>query len=271
MKRILPLIALTWFLSAGAAFSQSPCPVTQIADCPREGCAAWDRQLNIRKNLAADSSQRSPKVMTLEEIRQLPYPDQWHAGKDRRELDSLGEGQLVEVTAYLINVREGELSSANCKLAEERLVNNARTVTSVNDLLVLVSRETLSRPPGRQREAESVVAEITPRGRTVHSTFEGENQITNWTAKKLRQLIKQSDKKAMLVRVTGLLLLDTEASNPIIRYTDWEIHPVLDIAVCRRPDGCPNDADWQKLERVTIKRTTPPIPRKKPRFKPPKR
>jgi hypothetical protein len=272
MKRILPLIALTLF-SSTAALSQTPCPVTRIDDCPNEGCAAWDRQLNLRKNRVSGSG-GTPKVMTLEEIRRLPYPVEWHPGKDRRELDALGEGQLIEVTAYLIDVRDGELSSANCKLAEMRSVNKIKSVISLNDVLVLVSRETLNRPAGRQREAESIVAEITPRGRAAHSTLEGENQITNWTTKKLRLLIKQSDRKPVLVRVTGWLLLDTEAvGNAITRYTDWEIHPVSDISVCPRADGCPNDREWQKLDKVIIKsrppaaRTSriPPPTRLKPR------
>jgi hypothetical protein len=208
--------------------------------------------------------------MTLDEIRALEYPHRWSLGKDRAELEKLGEGTLVRVTAYLVGVKYGDLSSANCKLAER---------WSVNDILILVSKDVLARKNltqkeakrkfgqkqakkmFNQREASSVTAEITPRVRLLHVKVENKRDISNWLKEKLDAFIDGSTNKARFVRITGLLLLDTEhIYKPQQRSTDWQISPVLEIEVCEKGDRCVTDSDWKKLDEIRIVSTKTPSP-----------
>jgi hypothetical protein len=257
MRRIIPLIVLTMHLLSTMLHAQAPCPAKVIEDCPDAGCGGWDKQLNIKKNKSA-APQQSPRPMTLEQIMQLEYPAQWYSGKERRELEEYGEGSVVQVTAYLVEVRDGAATSANCKLPDLR---------SLNSLLTLVSEEPLGKK--KLKAVPSVIAEITPRVRLLHSKAEASKQTpdvtkltTNWTKRKLDAWISRPGKHAPLVRITGLLLLDTEPTeqtkNLGVRYTDWEIHPVLEIEVCHT-QKCAIEGGWKKLDEVTIKT---PAPRK---------
>ena len=90
------------------------------------------------------------------------------------------------------------------------------------------------------RERESLTAEFTPRVRG--------HGHPNFTREKLQPLIDAAPQKALLVRVTGLLLFDSEhfIRNHLVRVNNWEIHPVLKLEVCetgkkctaKRDDGC---------------------------------
>lgn len=263
MSRILPLVAsvsLTLFC-ATAVHGQTNCAsVKKIEDCLAAGCNGWDRQLNVRKNYTADPKNRTPVTVSLEDIEAMKYPEQWFAGKDRGELEALGEGRLVRVEAYLVGVRYDEPSTANCNLGG---------TPSLSQRLILVTQDALGlKLPGR--ELSSVSAVITPRVRLMHSETrvmkKKEVQITNWAKWKLDSLIYAAPRTGLLVRVTGLLLLDTEhIYSPLHRATDWEVHPVLEIDVCRKKDRCAGGAGWEKLEDMKI--TEPLV--KRPRVAPP--
>ncbi len=238
MKRILPMLAIL-FLTA-TFHAQTSCPVENIKDCPEAGCGGWDKQLNLRKNFTSYPMGQPPKPFTLEQIKQLQYPDQWFSGKDRRELEAMGEGQAVQVEAYLVGVKPGTPTSANCKLADR---------TALNDRLILVSADALT----KNREATSVTAEITARVRPQHGKEVGSKLVTNWIKEKLDRLIANSPNKARLVRISGVLLLDTEQDNDaILRYTDWEIHPVFEIEVCTKKNKCTQEEGWKKLDDLPI-------------------
>jgi hypothetical protein len=258
MRRILPLVASVLFLLCTiAVHPQTTCTsVKKIEDCPDAGCGGWDRQLNIKKNYTSDPKKQTPVNRSLEEIKVMKYPEQWFSGKDRGELETLGEGQLVRVEAYLVGVRYDDATSANCKLGDSQAISHR---------LLLVSEDALGlKLPGR--ELSSVTALITPRVRRQHaklgSTKNGQKAwITNWTKWKLDSLIYAAPRTGLLVRVTGLLLLDTEhIYNSIPRSTDWEIHPVLEIDVCRKKDRCASGAGWEKLESMNITEPHPPRP-----------
>lgn len=249
MRHIFPLTVLTISLLSATLNAQAPCPAKVIKDCPDAGCAGWDKQLNIKKNVKS-APQQIPRQMTLQEIMQLDYPAQWYSGKDRRELEALGEGRLVQVMAYLVDVRDGQATSANCKLSDP---------DSTNNILTLVSQDSLGKK--LNRAAPSVAAEITPRVRLLHWRSESNKQTNkrtnNWTKRKLEALISRAYKHAPYVRITGLLLLDTENGsehnkNPVVRYTDWEIHPVFEIAVCARGTQCKEEGDWKRLDDLKI-------------------
>jgi|KBSSwiStaDraftv2_1062776.scaffolds.fasta_scaffold19548_2 hypothetical protein len=273
MSRTIVVIASILLLFSGTVCAQKPCPAKTIDDCPEKGCGSWDPEFDQKKNLTADPKSQNPKRMTLDEIRALPYPEHWSLGKNRAELENLGEGTLVQVTAYLIKVNYGDLSSANCKLVER---------WAVNDILILVSQEDLNRKPVSPkrilrekkakkefdvREALSVTAEITARVRLQRTKEENKSIVSNWLKEKLDALIKNS-RNGKFVRITGLLLLDTEhIYTPQQRSTDWQISPVLKIEICEKGDTCVADADWTKLEDILIKTRKPlPPPQTGPRI-----
>ena len=83
--------ALAVILLGATAHAQTNCPAKRIEDCPPEGCGGWDRQLDAKKNLRADPNSQTARQFTLKEIKHLEYPRQWFMGKDRSELEKLGE------------------------------------------------------------------------------------------------------------------------------------------------------------------------------------
>jgi len=85
----------------------------------------------------------------------------------------------------------------------------------------------------------SITAEFTPRVRLAHQNF---------TRKKIQPMINNRSQKALLVRVTGLLLFDSELfiRNPLVRVNNWEIHPVLKLEVCQTGNKC-NPVDDSSL------------------------
>jgi hypothetical protein len=80
-----------------------------------------------------------------------------------------------------------------------------------------------------------VTAEVTPRVRP-----------DGWTFSKLDQLGNQK----AFVRVTGWLTLDTQhISRPLVRSTNWEIHPVTKFEVCTSTvTKCRAGSGWVNLE-----------------------
>jgi hypothetical protein len=95
----------------------------------------------------------------------------------------------------------------------------------------------------RTREAESITAELTPRVRLDHPNF---------TRETLQPRINARPQKALLVRVTGLLLFDSEhfIKNHLARVNNWEIHPVLKLEFCEAGDKCKvnGDVGWKSLD-----------------------
>jgi len=269
MSRAIVVIGSILLLFSGTVYAQNRCPATTIDDCPEMGCGSWDPEFDKKRNLTTDPKSQTPTPVTLEEIRAIEYPQNWSLGKDRTELEKLGEGKLVQVTAYLVGVKYGDLSSANCKLAER---------WSVNDILILVSKDALSRKSlspkeakrifgqkqakkiFNQRESSSITAEITPRVRLLPAHLKQENgrDISNWLKEKLDAFIEGAPNRARLVRITGLLLLDTEhIYKPQQRSTDWQISPILEIEVCERGDTCAANGNWKKLDDIKIKTRKP--------------
>jgi hypothetical protein len=66
---------------------------------------------------------------------------------------------------------------------------------------------------------------------------------------------KRSQKTAngkLLVRVSGLLLFDSKHffHEPVVRDTNWEIHPVLKFEYCPKGKNCraETDENWKNLD-----------------------
>jgi hypothetical protein len=244
MKRFSLVVFAAAFVFSWSAYAQraTPCPeVDSIADCPDEGCSG-DSELNRRKNVRADD--QAPKLKTIEEMKELPNPDTRRFRSDNRDrsvLNEMGEGEKITVVAWALTARPGGKESCNCKLGGQQDTDNH---------IVLVD-PALKRPTlTKKTEDHSVTAEFTPRVKPDHQGFK---------RAKLNRLIDPDwdggsgnpDGK-LLVRVTGLLLFDSEHyfGNALHRENDWEIHPVLKLEYC--PDGATcrgdNDENWVDLD-----------------------
>jgi len=65
-----------------------------------------------------------------------------------------------------------------------------------------------------------------------------------WTATRIRPL------KGKFIRVTGYLMLDTEhlIHNPLVRATNWEVHPITKLEVCTLTQAeCEGGAGWKNV------------------------
>jgi hypothetical protein len=180
-------------------------------------------------------------------MKKLDDPENFSQGDTREELAALGEGQKIIVTAFLLVAKAEGGESCNCGLTSKPETDNH---------LVLVSRTTVDKFPVsnnaaankaifHSRELESETAEFTPRVRLDHPNF---------TREKLQPLINERPKKALLVRVTGLLLFDSEhfIRHHLTRVNNWEIHPILKLEFCTTGDTCRvnSDAGWQSLDNL---------------------
>jgi hypothetical protein len=219
------------------------CPegIRDIADCPDEGCGGgeFDPELNKRKTIRSDSQQ--PIMRSIRWIKTLPNPSGFFAqNTNRDELRRLGEGQKVALVAYALSVKKGGKESCNCGLIAPKDSDNH---------IVLVD-PALSNPTLEADEKDSVTAEFTPRTRLDH---------VNFTQEKLESLIDRSwtpvetpRKGKLLVRVTGLLMFDSShlLGHPLMRHSNWEIHPVLKMEYCPGGKACQADSDenWVDLD-----------------------
>ena len=252
MKRILIAVFLLVIASPELASAQStakkkpkpPCKAT-LAQCPDEGCGTdFDPNLNRRKNIRSDSQDAT--VRSLAWMKKLDDPDNFAEGDSREELVALGEGQVVTVVAYLL-VAKPELGGESCNCG-------LHTPEETDNHLVLVSKATVAKFPisknattnkasFHSRELESETAEFTPRVRLDHPNF---------TREKVQPLIDATPQKALLVRVTGLLLFDSEhfIKNHLVRVNNWEVHPVLMLEFCTTGDKCRanNDVGWKSVD-----------------------
>jgi hypothetical protein len=232
-----------------------PC-APNLAHCPDEGCGkivkgvkSFDPNLNKQKNIRVDAAdaQGPATVMTLTEIKQLDDPENFAKGDDRDEIRALGEGKKVTVLAYLLIARDepgGE--SCNCGLTSKAETDNH---------LVLVSKFTVdtfpldgtTKPELKavldQREEESITAEFTPRVRLDHPNF---------LKKTMDPLIKNAKEQALQVRVTGVLMFDSEhfLGHHLKRVNNWEIHPVLKMEFCETGWNCKvgTDTGWKSID-----------------------
>ena len=245
MKRFLTVLLLVGFVfssisaaqrprrpRARTAASNCPSPLNDITDCSDEGCGGdFDANLNRRKNIKSDNQTAVTK--TLQDMKDLEDPVNFKKGDTREELTALGEGQKVRVVAFALVVRAGGKESCNCGLTK---------VADTDNHIVLVD-PTLRRPSLAANEEDSETAEFTPRVRLDHP---------NLSRAKLRPLIAAAPNQALKVRVTGLLLFDSEhfLGKHLKRHNNWEIHPVLGLEFCPKGKKCTaaRDTNWQSLE-----------------------
>lgn len=215
----LAIFVALLFYGQSAVVAQSAC-ATSLADCPVEGCSTGDPELNKQKNRTAEPTTVTP--MILSQIRAFNEPASWPKGKERSSL-AFRETKAIMVKVFLRDARRSGRETTNCRLSGEEN----------NDFhLDLISSKYAPK-------ATAVTAEITPRLRKA-----------GWDFDKLDFLGEEK----YYVRVTGLLMLDTaHIGNPIIRATNWEIHPVTKFEVCTKTKSkCDQGIGWVLLEDFEI-------------------
>ena len=255
MKRPLTLLFLlvsVFCAPADPPCVTTPCPkdqngrwtITKIADCPDEGCTRtegheFDQELDKRKNIRSDDQQ--PILRSIRWMKGLEDPTNLTECGSRDELKQLGEGQKITVVAWALTAKKQGAESCNCDVSSEANVDNH---------IVLVDPG-VKNPTLANHECRSVTAEFTPRVRLDrHPNF---NRVTlnklidpNWTRSQ-----KVANGK-LLVRVTGLLMFDSKHffHEPVVRDTNWEIHPVLKFEYCPKGATCRADSDenWKDLD-----------------------
>jgi hypothetical protein len=227
-----------------------PTCAPNIDACPAEGCSSdnhHDPKLNRLKNIKTLSA--SVHDRTLVWIKTHADPKQYQRGGDRKELTKLKEGQRTRVVGYLLRAKlELGGESCNCYLRTEETTDNH---------LVLVTKDTVDRfqlPANptkaildstfHSREAESITAEFTPRVRKLsHPHF---------TSESIQPLIDGAPQQALLVRVTGQLMFDSEHffQNRLNRITNWEVHPIFRLEYCPTGKKCTRKgkANWVDLD-----------------------
>lgn len=262
MKRVLMAVLL--ILVCGSMTAQKEkikCPpqskMKDIKGCPLTGCGNVDPHLNEQKNIPSDD--QAPSAKTLQDMKERPDPvPGFKVGNTREKLKELGEGQKITVVAYALVARKGGKESCNCGLSQAQDTDN-HIVLVDEQTLALTARATRAKPatanrkavPARTaqqntvalREEQSETAEFTPRVRLDHPNLAGA---------RLQKLIAAAPKQALLVRVTGLLMFDSEHSlgHHLHRVNNWEIHPVMKLEYCPRGETCKADSNnWQDLER----------------------
>ena len=206
-----------------------------IADCPNTGCGpSLDPNLNKQKNIAPGNGTPVDRDMAF--LAELPDPvPGFKIGDTREKLTALGEGKIIRVVAYALVARKGSRESCNCGLTKAADTDNH---------IVLVDPETVE-PTLKESEPDSQTAEFTPRVRLTHAGLKGAD---------LEKLITATSDKALLVRVTGVQMFDSEHSlGPfqLKRHNNWEIHPVLKLEYCPEDKTCVEDSDanWVDMEK----------------------
>jgi hypothetical protein len=216
-----------------------PCPkrLNNITDCmtlsPDTGCGSrLDPHLNVQKNIRSDDQTAEP--MDIADIKALPDPvSGFKIGDTREKLKALGEGKKITVVAWALVARSGSSESCNCKL----------TAPVDTDNHIVLIDPSVKRPTLAMERRDSITAEFAPRVRLDHPKLAGsrlQSQITTGGGK-------------LLVRITGLLMFDSEHSfHPLAkgRANNWEIHPVMGLEFCPKGEKCTKDSDdnWVDLE-----------------------
>jgi hypothetical protein len=221
MKLTSSVINLLLIIFAAASWIQaqqpsSPCPasIPDLSKCPTEGCGG-DPYLNVMKNRKCIPIDPEPVLLTT--IRRLREPETWRKGQDRASIQ-MEEQKAVQVMAYMTAAFISGRETANCSLLRR---NNQ------SFHLALATR------PGEPRR-ETVSAIITPRLRPKGLMFHELQRLANTKA---------------FIRVTGWMMLNTlHIRSPLVRSTNWEIHPVTKFEICTSTiSQCKQGSGWKDI------------------------
>jgi hypothetical protein len=205
MKRFLPPgLVFAAALLAAAAYAQKP---AAAGGCPPEGDATKpkEQQLNVLKARTEEAT--DDDVDDTADVGALLEP-----GDDTLRWTS---DTAVEITAFVLDVRDGGPASSNCHSANP----------ADHDTILDLSPSANSFDAGHR-----IVAVITPQGRRIMA-----GNGVDWSTNAIAAAYTQH-----YVTIRGWLLFNTAvagrslnsaplAKNGITRATAWEIHPVTSI------------------------------------------
>lgn len=193
-----------------------------------------------------DFSQLKVLQSKVEQDRSINFGDKANRGShgpttDRAPLRALGEGTLVQLTAFVLAAKQEQGESVNCGHDFDS-VENKNLFHDIH--IALVETRELASPSNNGEEAanecQGIVAEMIPHYRP-----------PEWTAEN----VKKVGAMHALVRVTGQLFFDSShvpcvhgtpvGSNPK-RISLWEIHPIYKFEVCT--GDCAIEGSWVPLE-----------------------
>ena len=221
-----------------------------MTKAPRLALAALLAAASVRAqgsgSCPAQGDATKPRIQKLNELRARtdePSDDDYDDTADVDALIAPGDDSqrwqndtAVEINAFVVDVRDGGSSSANCH----------STDPADHDTIL-----DLSPGSGVSDASHRLIAVITPRWRRITA----KNQI-DWSTRAIRARFLQKS-----VSIRGWLLFDSEASSRavntaglagvnITRATAWEICPVTGI-----------DPSDDSLEQITVLEGPPPYAR----------
>lgn len=203
MRTMAAVLALLLLFAIGAASAEQrsakPCPPG--GDATRPGI----QRLNESKSRVDEPSDEDiDDTVTMDAI--------VSPGDDRLRWE---DGQACEITAYVIEVRDGGMASSNCHSPDP----------AIHDTILELIPD-----PNVLDRAHRVVAVITPQWRKTMAT-----DRVDWSTRAIRAKYTHQ-----WVTISGWLLFNFEAASKAInttplpgvdiaRATAWEIHPVTSI------------------------------------------
>lgn len=221
-------------------------------------------QNKVKNNFCATGT---PETFTPEKLTALQASTTVPSGQgkepsDRKPLQDLGEGKLIRMKAFLLEAHHADLGSGES-------VNCNGATAALNDVHIAFGSAADS------QECDSVTAEITPHYRPASWTRIGDFETYNSTTKRYTPNPAIASRlQAHAYRVTGQLFFDAShkpcpcgTTCAPVRATDWEIHPVYNIEVCKSGTSCDenSDGDWIAFDSwwnslVPIKKQKAPHP-----------
>ena len=224
----------------------------RLSLCPDGGCSKrddHDPNLNQAKNIFA-MPPGTPEDVELKWFKGLADPQNFQEKGPRDELQAIGEGRYVRTTGHLLIIRKepgGE--SCNCGLHGERDTDNHLVLITDETLAANLFHGTATKAELKAmlaaREPESVTVEFTPRWR--------KHGHPKFLAGNIQPLINRTVQGALLVRITGLTMFDSEhfLNNHLVRHNNWEIHPVLKFEYCPTTKTCTptGSTNWVDLDK----------------------
>jgi hypothetical protein len=226
--------------------------------------AAEKAQNMAKNNFCLSGDPTTVTFDTLKQLQTVANEKQIVFGKkgptpDRSTLKSLiaspdggrlGEGKLVQLTAFVFEARQENAESVNCEVKNKPASNDIH-ISLTAEQFPLPTKGSPENDPSRLKECLGAVAEMSPHFRP-----------KSWTP----QLVNKIADEKLPVRVTGHLFFDSShepcdvsgaepvasAGNPK-RMSLWEIHPIYNFEVCtsgKTLEACSAaSAKWATLEK----------------------
>ncbi len=223
------------------------------SSCAAEGKptsnAASHAQNLVKNNFCASSTNQTPEAITPQDLITLEQrAEEEHISvgenkepEDRTALKRLGEGKLVRMTAFLIEAHYADLGSGES-------VNCNQSNPEGNDVHMAFGATS------NTEECDSVTAEISPHYRPASWSVIGQFETYNNSTHKYSVNTPVADRlQEHEYRITGQLFFDAShepcpcgtTCSPS-RASDWEIHPVYALEICKPGTKCDvsSDSDW---------------------------